>query len=120
MSNYPGCVSSINVVCKHPRAVKTFYVNLDFMPTGVTATSATADTTDTSLTVDSVEVLTVDTTVDESHGCDGAQLLADRAILVILSGGVASDDEVIVVVNWVQSDGTEDSRECRVLVQGTA
>lgn len=115
-----SCVSSLNLICKHVRATKTFYVNLNFLPAGVTAVSATADTEDAELGVDVVEVLGEDLTVDPSEGCAGEQLLADRAILVVLSGGVASEDEVIVTVNWVQSDGDEDSRECRVLVSGTA
>lgn len=119
-TSFPSCVSSENVVCKHARATVTFYVDLSFLQAGVTVVSATADTEDASLTVEGVTVLDADLTVDPSHGCDGAQLIADRAILVILSGGVPSDDEVIVTVNWVQSDGDEDSRDCRVLVQGTA
>jgi hypothetical protein len=118
--NYPSCSESENVVCKHARATKTFYVNLDFLPTGVTVVSATADTEDATLAIDTVEVLQTDLTVDESQGCAGFQLEADRAILVVLSGGTSSEDEVIVTVNWVQSDGDEDSRDCRVLVTGTA
>jgi hypothetical protein len=114
------CVESENLVCKHLRSVKTFYVDLSFLPTGVTAVSATADTADTDLTVDGVQVLDVDTTVDPSQGCAGAQLEAGRAILVILSGGVASDDEVIVTVCWIDSESNEDCRECRVLIEGTA
>jgi len=120
MSDYPACISSLNVVCKHARATKTFYVDLSFMPTGVTAMSVTADTLDADLTVDAVSVLDEDLLVDQSPGCSGDQLLSDRAILIILSGGTPSDDEVIVTVIWTQSDGTEDSRELRVLVQGTA
>jgi len=120
VTDYPSCVSSENVICKHARATKTFYVDLDWMPAGVTASDPTADTADASLTVEGVSIQETSITVDPSQGCAGYQLVANRAILVILSGGVASDDEVIVVVNWVQSDGTEDSRECRVLVQGTA
>ena len=115
MSDYPGCTSSLNVVCKHVRAVKTFYVNLDFMPVAVTVISATADTADVSLVVDAVTILDTDTTIDANGQCLGD----DRALLVNLSGGAPSDEEVIVTVNWTQSDGVVDSRECRVLVTGT-
>lgn len=115
-----SCVESENVLCKHVRATKTFYVDLSFLNAGITAVSVTADTADASLTIDGVEVLDADLTVDPSQGCAGSQLYADRAILVILSGGVASEDEVIVTVEWVQSDGDVDSRELRVLVEGTA
>lgn len=110
------CVSSENVICKHVLAVRTFYVDLSFMPTGVTAVSATATTTDASLTVDTSEIIASPMTVDPSQGCAGFQLDTGRAILVVLSGGVASDTEVIVTVAWVQSDGDEDARSCRVLV----
>ena len=114
------CVESENVVCKHVRATKTFYVDLGFLNDGITAISATATTEDASLSIDGVQVLDADLTVDPSQGCAGAQLYANRAILVILSGGVSSDDEVIVTVGWVQSDGDEDSRELRILIEGTA
>lgn len=120
MSEYPGCTSSLNLVCKHVRSTRTFYVNLDFLPVDVTVVSATADTQDADLVIESVTVLATDTTIDANGQCSGDELEADRAILVVLSGGVASDDEVIVVVNWVQSDGDTDSRDCRVLVSGTA
>lgn len=120
MSDYPGCVSSLNFVCKHPRATKTYYVNLDFLPDGVTAISATADTNDANLTVGNVDVLDEDMTVDESQGCAGDQLLAGRAILVQLSDGQSDDDEVIITVCWEQSDGDSDCRDCRLLVSGEA
>jgi hypothetical protein len=115
-----NCVSSLNLLCKHVRATKTFYVDLGFLNDGITAISATATTEDASLSIDGVQVLDADLTVDPSQGCAGAQLYANRAILVILSGGVSSDDEVIVTVGWVQSDGDEDSRELRILIEGTA
>ena len=120
MSDYPGCVGSVNVVCKHARALKTFYVNLNFLPAGVTVVSATADTADVSLAVDAVTILDTDTTIDTNGQCLGDELEADRALLINLSGGVASDEEVIVTVTWVQSDAVTDSRDCRLLVSGTA
>ncbi len=112
--------SSTNLLYKHPRAEKTYYVNLDFMPDGVTAVSASGDTDDASLTVDSVTVLDEDMTVDASQGCAGDQLLAGRALIVHLSDGVSDDDEVIVTVEWVQSDGDTDARDCRLVVVGSA
>lgn len=118
MSDYPGCTSSENILCKHVRAQKTYYVNLDFLPEGVTATSATADTNDTDLTIVEASVLDADMTIDESQGCAGDQLLAGRAILVQLSGGESDDDEVIVTVCWVQSDGDTDCRDCRLILSG--
>lgn len=120
MSDYPGCTSSENVLCKHVRAEKTYYVNLDFLPEGVTAVSATADTNDLNLTVGAVEVLDADMTIDESQGCAGDQLLAGRAILVVLSDGESDDDEVIITICWVQSDGDSDCRDCRLIVSGEA
>lgn len=113
-----GCSSSTNFLCKHPRAVKTYYVNLDFLPEGVTAVSATADTNDLNLTVGDVGVLDADMTIDESQGCAGDQLLAGRAILVQLSDGESDDDEVVVTVCWEQSDGDTDCRDCRLIVAG--
>lgn len=115
-----GCSSSTNFLCKHPRAIKTYYVNLDFLPDGVTAVSATADTNDVNLIVGDVSVIDADMTIDESQGCAGDQLLAGRAILVQLSDGEPDDDEVIVTVCWEQSDGDSDCRDCRLIVSGEA
>lgn len=119
MDDYPSCSQSNNVLCKHIRSTKTFYLDLDFLPEGVTVVSATADTESPGLTVESVSVLETDMTVDESQGCAGTQLEGFRAILLQLSGGAVSDDEAIVTVNWVQSDGDEDSRDVRLLITGT-
>lgn len=116
--SYPTCSQSENIVCKHVRAIKTFYVDLSFLPADITITEASADTLDGTLTIVSVSVLANDLTVDAYQGCAGAQLEANRAILITLSGGTPSDDEVIVTVNWVQSDGEEDSRECRLFITG--
>lgn len=120
VSDYPSCMTSENVVCKHVRSSRTFYVDLSFLPDGVTAISATADTLDENLEVDGVEVLEDDITVDESQGCAGAQLESGRALLVHLSGGIASDDEVIITVSWVDSEDNTDSRDCRILLSGTS
>lgn len=113
-----SCTESLNLVCKHWKASKTFYVDLGFMPVGVTAVSATADELLSGVTVEGIEVLSEDLTVEESNGCNGSQLTMGRALLVILSGGVPSDDEILITVSWMQSDGTEDSRDLRILVSG--
>lgn len=116
-----NCASSENLVCKHVRATKTFFFNLNnVIPNGVTIVDATADTTDDELTVESVEVLETDLTVDETQGCAGTQLEGGRAVLVVLSGGTVSDEETIVTVNWTDSEGGEDSRDGRFLIVGTA
>jgi hypothetical protein len=114
-----SCTESENIVCKHVRATKTFYADLSFLETGVTVVSVTADTDDADLSVDSVEVIVEDMTVNASNGCAGVDLESGRAVLILLSGGVASDDEVIVTLAWVQSDGDEDARELRLIVDGT-
>jgi hypothetical protein len=111
-----SCTQSENVLCKHPSAEKTFYVDLSFMPTGVTATSVTASTEDPDLEVVAAEVIDEDITVDASEGCAGVDLVTGRAVLVLLSGGVASDYEVVVTVEWQQSDGDTDARDLRLIV----
>jgi hypothetical protein len=86
------------------------------MPAGVTATSVTATTEDEDLEIEATEVIDEDMEVDSVSGCAGRELEAGRAILVLLSGGVESDDEVIVKVSWEQSDGDSDSRNLRLIV----
>lgn len=122
MSDFPTCISSTNVICKHVRATKTYYADLnDTLPAGVTLVSVTADTEDAGLTVAAVEIITTNTNVDGAGVCDDVTLIADRAIQITLSGGTPQDDdETIVTVNWVDSDGTEDSRELRLILSGTA
>lgn len=111
-----SCIGSENVVCKHNLATKTFYVDLSFLPDGVTISSATATTTAEDLSVDTVEVLQTNLTVDAADGCAGTDLEANRALLLVLSGGVESDDEVFVTVVWEQSDGDTDARDLRLIV----
>lgn len=118
---FMGCMLSENLVCKHVRATKTFFFNLNTsIPNGLTIVDATADAQDPELSVDSVEVLENDLTVDETQGCAGTQLEGGRAVLVVLSGGTVSDEETIVTVNWVDSEGGEDSRDGRFLIVGAA
>lgn len=111
-----SCTQSAGVLCKHSLARKTYFVDLSFLPVGVTVTSATATTTASGLTVESVTVLAAAMTVDGTNDCAGTLLEAGRALLIVLSGGVESDDEVNVTVVFVQSDGDTDARELRLIV----
>lgn len=121
VDDFPSCINSTNVVCKHVRATKTFYFNLNnSIPNGLTIADATVDTLDPDLQVESWEILENDLTVDETQGCAGTQLEGGRAVLVVLSGGTVSDEEVIVTVNWTDSEGGEDSRDGRFLIVGAA
>lgn len=112
------CTTSDNVVCKHRAATLTFYLDLnDRLPAGVLVTSATAATEDDDLVIDAVSVLNADLVVQSANNsCQDRTLYADRAVLLVLSGGVASDDEIVVTVTWVQDDGDTDALDCRVLV----
>lgn len=113
------CHQSQNVICKHASASRTFYVALDDrLPAGVTITNAVA-TTDTDIEVVLVEVLDADVTIVEGTACTETTLPADRTILIRLAGGDESDDEQIVTVTWVQSDGDEDAVDLRLIVGGS-
>lgn len=113
-----SCAQSENLLCKHARATKTYYADLSFLESGVTAVSAEASTEDADLIIEGVEVLDEDMTVNATEDCPGIDLEAGRAVLILLSGGVESDDEVIITLEWVQSDGEEDARDLRLLVDG--
>ena len=117
-----NCPTSINVICKHVRDRKTYYVDLNlYLPEGVTVSNPEADTdTETSLTIVDASVVEADTVLEESSTCHGATLYEGRAILLTLSGGVTSDEEVIVTVSWTQSDGDTGSVDCRLFVSGRA
>lgn len=117
MTAQPGCSESLNVVCKHARGTNTFYLDLSWLPDGVTVSNASATTEDANITIENVEALSADV-VDPN--CSTATLTVARAILLLLSGGLPDDDEVIITVCWDQSDGDTDCRDCRLLVQGTA
>jgi hypothetical protein len=110
-----SCSSSTNVLCKHPLATRTFYVDLSFMPAGVTVSSSPAPSGDSAdVVVESVSILGTDLTVGD---CGRIRLTANRALLVVVSGGTSSDDEAEVTVTWTQSDGDVDVRTLRLLVQ---
>ena len=114
---FPTCVESENVLCKHVRATRTYYADLSFLPAGVTVVSATADSADASIIIGSVTVLSTDLI---ETGCTEPVLLAGRALLIVLSGGTPSDDEILVTIDWEQSDGDADSRDVRLIVGGRA
>lgn len=114
-----SCYQSLNVVCKHASASLSYYLDLDDrLQDGVTVVSAAATTEDASLQVDLVEVLTEDLTIPGGSECAPKILPTGRAVLIRLSGGQDSDDEVIVTVTWTQSDGDSDAIDCRILVGG--
>jgi hypothetical protein len=117
MTIYEDCFSSENVVCKHWRSTSAFYVDFsNRIPEDVTIGSVTADTTAEDLAIESVQVITEDT--DVRSGCGTKTLFADRAIKIVLSGGVPSEDEVTVTVNVLLSDSQEESVDCRLIIGG--
>ena len=117
MTIYEDCFSSENVVCKHWRSTSAFYVDFNNrIPADVTIGSVTADTTAEDLAIESVQVITEDT--DVRSGCGTKTLFADRAIKIVLSGGVPSEDEVTVTVNVLLSDSQEESVDCRLIIGG--
>ena len=115
-----SCNESENVLCKHVRAERTFYVDLDDLPEDVTVVSGSASSEDVTLVISSVAVIAEDLVIEQTSDCAAKTLIANRAILFTISGGTPSDDEVIVTVEWTQSDGDIDSRDCRLLVGGTS
>jgi hypothetical protein len=117
MTIYEDCFSSENVVCKHWRSTSALYVDFNNrIPADVTIGSVTADTTAEDLAIQSVQVITEDT--DVRSGCGTKTLFADRAIKIVLSGGVPSEDEVTVTVNVLLSDSQEESVDCRLIIGG--
>ena len=115
------CHQSENVICKHARAVKTVYLNLDDrLPSGVTLDSAEASSEDETLTIEAVEVVSEDTTV--TSGDCTVDLIDGRAVLIQISGGTTTTDEseTILTVSWVQSDGDEDAVDCRLMIGGSS
>jgi hypothetical protein len=112
------CVSSNNVICKHVGATRWFYVDLDFMPAGVTVVSADASSEDITLTVGEPEIIDTNTIVDADADCGPITLVADRALAIQIGDGTSDEDnEVLVSVTWVQSDGDEDGRYLRLIVR---
>lgn len=111
------CYESQNVICKHHRSTVAFYVDFNTrLESGVLITECSADTPDDDLTVDSCDALEEDVTV--SANCPAVELIAGRAVKVTLSGGVPSDDEVIVTVRVLTDDDQEDFVDCRLIVGG--
>lgn len=120
MSEYPDCYESSNLLCKHVRASITAYFDMnDILPPGVTVVSGTVDTDAEDLVVGSpATVVEEDTVVEQTSQCAGVTLYADRALSFTVADGAVSDDEVLVTVCWIQSDGDEDCRDLRLLVGG--
>lgn len=111
------CYESQNALCKHHRSTVAFYVNFNArLESGVLITECSADTPDDDLVVDSCVVIDEDITL--LADCPVVELLTGRAVKVTLSGGVPSDDEVIVTVRVVTDDDQEDFVDCRLLVGG--
>lgn len=120
MSSYPSCYESENVICKHIRADIVVYVNLDSrLAVGETVQSSTASSSDEELTVGEPVVVETDTVVEETSSCGGVTLKAGRAVAFEISGGTAIDDETIVVVGFLSSDGQQDYVDCRLFIGGT-
>lgn len=117
-----SCGETDNVICKHASATMTFYLDMnDRLPTGVTITAVAATVSgDETLVVESVGVLDEDLTIQEGTACTERVLLADRAVLVRLSGGTPGDDEVIISIECTRSDGDIDVVDCRLSVVGAS
>jgi hypothetical protein len=93
-------------------------VDLDFMPAGVTVVSADASSEDITLTVGEPEIIDTNTIVDADADCGPITLVADRALAIQIGDGTSDEDnEVLVSVTWVQSDGNEDGRYLRLIVR---
>jgi hypothetical protein len=88
------------------------------MPAGVTVVSADASSEDITLTVGEPEIIDTNTIVDADADCGPITLVADRALAIQIGDGTSDEDnEVLVSVTWVQSDGNEDGRYLRLIVR---
>jgi len=120
MSSFPSCYESENVICKHVRADITVYVNLDSrLASGETVQSATAESADEELVLGNPSIIEEDTVVESLSACGGVTLKAGRAIAFSVDSGTPDDDETIVVVGFLSSDGQHDYVDCRLLIGGT-
>lgn len=115
----PSCTDSTQVLCKHVRATKRFYVDLNWIPAGVTVSNPVADSLDLSISIDSIAVVAIETIVEQPSPCASVTLYASRALTLLVSGGTSDpDNEVIVTVSWDQSNGESDARGLRLIVSG--
>jgi hypothetical protein len=113
-----SCLESTNVICKHVGATKAYYVDLSFMPAGVTALEADAEAEDATMDIASPEILDSNVTLEDGSDCGPLTLLAGRAIVIVISGGTPDDDnETRVSVRWTQSNGDADGRYLRLIVR---
>jgi len=115
-----SCVTAPELLCKHVRATKIFYFDLNEMPTGVTASNPVVEASDSYVTVGTPEIIATNVTVERPEPCQDVTLIAGRAIKFTLSGGVSSDDEASITAEWDQSNGEHGTAEGRLIVSGVA
>jgi hypothetical protein len=116
------CTQSKNLLCKHVRAERTYYLDLDdYLPAGVTISNPTAESADTNLGIDAIAVVDEDTLIEGSGNCPELTLRAGRAVLVLLSAGTVTeqDEETLITVGWDQSDVDNDFIDVRLIIGGT-
>lgn len=113
-----SCSETDNLVCKHADATMTFYLNMnDRLPSGVTIVSASATVNgDETVVVESIGVLEEALTIQEGTACTEVVLPADRAVLVRLSGGTDTGDEITISIVCGRSDGDVDVIDCRLII----
>ncbi len=113
-----SCGETDNLVCKHADATTTFYLNLDGrLPSGVTIVSASATINgDETVVVESIGVLDEAVTINEGTACTEVVLPPDRAVLVRLSGGTNTGDEITISIVCGRSDGDIDVIDCRLII----
>lgn len=113
-----SCGETDNLVCKHADATMTFYLNLDGrLPSSVTIVSASATVNgDETVEVDSISVLEEAVTNQEGTACTEVVLPPDRAVLIRLSGGTNTGDEITISIACTRSDGDIDVIDCRLII----
>ena len=113
-----SCGETENVVCKHADATMTFYLNMDRrLPTDVTIVSTSAQVNgDETVEVESIGVLDEAVTIQAGTACTEVVLPPDRAVLVRLSGGTDTGEEITISITCVRSDGDIDVVDCRMVI----
>jgi len=115
-----SCVTAPELLCKHVRATRIFYFDLKGMPSGVTASNPVVEASDSYVTVGNPEIISGNVIVEREEPCQDVTLVSGRAIKFTLSGGVSSDDEIVITAEWDQSDGAHESLDGRLIVSGVA
>lgn len=113
-----SCVESKNLICKHSEETITFYVNLNWLQVGVTASNPSVSSEDPELDFGTPEVIEEDLLVDIPGECGDVQLYAGRAIAVQVGGGTPSDEETEVKVEFDTSNGDHRLRIARLSISG--